>query len=187
MSESTTESSPHSVPGPERVDPLVALNDSVPPGARIRVEEGGPVLDNRVLNGTTVLLIDDDFRNTYAMTALLTALRASVVVASSGPAGIVMLVNTPGIDLVLMDIMMPVMDGYETIRTLRTIGRFGSLPIIAVTGKVVNGERQRCIAAGANDYIPKPVDSLELLTAIRPWLPDGLPTYEGPLDRTTLG
>ena len=78
---------------------------------------------------------------------------------------------TPDIDIVLMDIMMPVMDGYETIRAIRAIEQFEDLPIIAVTGKVVPGERQRCLDAGANDYVPKPVDTAELLAALRPWLP----------------
>jgi CheY-like chemotaxis protein len=70
-----------------------------------------------------------------------------------------------------MDIMMPGMDGYTTIRAIRAVERFQTLPIIAVTGKVVSGERQRCLAAGANDYVPKPVDTVELMTAIGPWLP----------------
>ncbi len=75
------------------------------------------------------------------------------------------------IDIVLLDIMMPVMDGYETVRAIRAIGRFKSLAIIAVTGKAMAGERQRCLDAGANDYVPKPVDTAELLAALRPWLP----------------
>ena len=66
---------------------------------------------------------------------------------------------------------MPVMDGYETMRAIRAVERFTTLPIIAVTGKVMAGERQRCIDAGANDYVPKPVDSAELFAALRPWLP----------------
>jgi CheY-like chemotaxis protein len=70
-----------------------------------------------------------------------------------------------------MDIMMPGMDGYATIRAIRAMDRFTALPIIAVTGKVVPGERQRCLDAGANDYVPKPVNTVELLTAIGPWLP----------------
>ncbi len=87
----------------------------------------------------------------------------------------------PDIDIVLMDIMMPVMDGYETIRAIRAIDRFKSLPIIAVTGKVAAGERQRCIDAGANDYVPKPVDTAELLAALRPWLP-ATPSLPDPLE-----
>jgi CheY-like chemotaxis protein len=70
-----------------------------------------------------------------------------------------------------MDIMMPGMDGYAAIRAIRAMERFTAIPIIAVTGKVVPGERQRCLDAGANDYVPKPVDTLELLTAVGPWLP----------------
>ncbi len=82
-----------------------------------------------------------------------------------------MLERAPDIDIVLMDIMMPVMDGYETMRAIRAIEQFEALPIIAVTGKVMAGERQRCIDAGASDYVPKPVDTAELLAALRPWLP----------------
>ncbi len=77
----------------------------------------------------------------------------------------------PDIDIVLMDIMMPIMDGYDTIRAIRAIERFKTLPIIAVTGKAMAGERQRCLDAGANDYVPKPVDTAELFAALRPWLP----------------
>jgi CheY-like chemotaxis protein len=75
-----------------------------------------------------------------------------------------------------MDIMMPVMDGYDTIRAIRAFDHFRSLPIIAVTGKVVAGELQRCLDAGANDYIPKPVDSSRLVAAMGPWLPMATPT-----------
>jgi CheY-like chemotaxis protein len=74
-----------------------------------------------------------------------------------------------------MDIMMPGMDGYDTIRAIRAIEAFEQLPILAVTGKVVGGERERCMAAGANDYVPKPVDTDELLAAIGPWLPVASP------------
>jgi CheY-like chemotaxis protein len=75
-----------------------------------------------------------------------------------------------------MDIMMPVMDGYDTIKAIRRIDRLKDLPIIAVTGKVVPGERRRCLDAGANDYVPKPVDTAELLAALSPWLPAATPT-----------
>ena len=70
-----------------------------------------------------------------------------------------------------MDVMMPGMDGYDTMRAIRLIDAFAGLPIIAVTGKVMDGERERCVEAGANDYVPKPVDTVELLAAIGPWLP----------------
>jgi CheY-like chemotaxis protein len=131
---------------------------------RWRIGEGA-------LAGTTILVVDDDHRNLLAMTALLERGRADVMTASSGPAGISALSQTPTIDIVLMDILMPGMDGYDTIRAIRAIDRFRSLPIVAVTGKVVAGERERCIDAGANDYVPKPVDTFELVEAISPWLP----------------
>jgi CheY-like chemotaxis protein len=132
-------------------------------------------LDSGGLQGTKFLVIDDDARNTYAMRALLEGRRAAVVVAASGRDGLLQLAKTPGIDIVLMDIMMPDMDGYETIRILRTIDRFKTLPIIAVTGKVVDGERERCLAAGANGYVPKPVDPSHLFTVVGPWLRDPTP------------
>ena len=94
-----------------------------------------------------------------------------VTVAENGAEALATLEAKPDIDIVLMDIMMPVMDGYDTMRAIRAIDRFTSLPIIAVTGKVVKGERQRCIDAGANEYVPKPVDSVELISALIPWLP----------------
>jgi len=83
--------------------------------------------------------------------------------------------RTPGVSIVLMDIMMPVMDGYETIAAIRGIEQFKNVAIVAVTGKVVPGERQRCLDAGADDYVPKPVDTAELLAALRPWLPTPAP------------
>ncbi|HUC13855.1 MAG TPA: ATP-binding protein, partial [Acidimicrobiales bacterium] len=123
------------------------------------------------LAGTKVLVVDDDFRNSFSMTVLLERVHAQVTVAESGPAALAALESVPGIAIVLMDIMMPLMDGYETIRAIRAIDSFKILPIIAVTGKVVPGEHQRCVEAGANDYIPKPVDTVELLSVMRPYLP----------------
>ncbi|WP_411277643.1 ATP-binding protein, partial [Gaiella sp.] len=133
-------------------------------------------LDDRPFAGTKVLVVDDDFRNVFAMTALLERGGAEVVAAESGSDALATLELVPDIDLVLMDIMMPGMDGYAATRAIRAIDRFKSLPILAVTGKVVGGERERCIAAGANDYVPKPVDTDELLAAIGPWLPKVVPS-----------
>ena len=93
-----------------------------------------------------------------------------MTVAESGPDALAILERTPEIDVVLSDIMMPGMDGYDTMRAIRALEGFESIPIIAVTGKVVPGERQRCIDAGANDYIPKPVNTDDLIAAIGPWL-----------------
>jgi CheY-like chemotaxis protein len=118
-----------------------------------------------------ILLVDDDFRNIFAMTVLLERGHAVVLVAESGAEALEKLEAIPDINVVLMDIMMPVMDGYETIGEIRAIDRFAILPIIALTGKAAAGERQRCIDAGANDYLPKPVDTNQLLVALRPWLP----------------
>jgi signal transduction histidine kinase/HAMP domain-containing protein/ActR/RegA family two-component response regulator len=128
-------------------------------------------IDDRPFAGTKVLVVDDDFRNIFAMTALLERGNAEVCAAENGVDAIATLLGAADIDLVLMDIMMPEMDGYEAIRAIRALDHFETVPIIAVTGKVVPGERQRCMEAGANDYVPKPVDTGDLLAAIGPWLP----------------
>ena len=94
-----------------------------------------------------------------------------MTVAESGAEAIAALQRNPDIDIVLMDIMMPVMDGYDTIRAIRRISGFKVLPIVAVTGKAAPGERQRCLDSGADDYIPKPVDTAQLLAALTRWLP----------------
>jgi CheY-like chemotaxis protein len=119
-----------------------------------------------------VLVVDDDFRNIFALTALLERGKVNVVSADGGVAALTILDQNTDIDLVLMDIMMPVMNGYETIAEMRKRPRSAEMPIIAVTGKVIGGERQRCLDAGASDYIPKPVDTAELLTALGKWFPD---------------
>ena len=122
--------------------------------------------------GATVLVVDDDFRNVFALTALLERGELIAIAAQSGAEALSILEQDTEIELVLMDIMMPVMNGYETMAAIRQRPRFADLPIIAVTGKVIGGERERCLAAGASDYISKPVDTAELLTALRKWLPD---------------
>jgi CheY-like chemotaxis protein len=124
-----------------------------------------------VLKGLKVLVVDDDFRNIFAMTAVLERGQATVTAAESGAEAIAALQRNPDIDIVLMDIMMPVMDGYDTIRAIRQISGFNVLPIVAVTGKAALGERQRCLDSGADDYIPKPVDTAQLLAALEPWIP----------------
>ena len=118
-----------------------------------------------------VLLIDDDFRNIFALTTLLERGGLVVVSAQSGGAGIELFESTPDIALVLMDIMMPVLDGYATMREIRKLPTGSEVPIIAVTAKVGDSERLLCLQAGASDYIPKPVDTPELLRAIGRWLP----------------
>jgi signal transduction histidine kinase/HAMP domain-containing protein len=159
-------------PGPEDPRPVVTAEGWLTKGAGAApVRRSRHSLDDGPFEGTHVLVVDDDFRNVFALTALLERGRARVTVAESGADAIAVLEQTPDIQLVLMDIMMPVMDGYAAIRAIRALDQFKSLPIVAVTGKVVAGERERCIDAGANDYVSKPVDTGELLTAIGPWLP----------------
>jgi signal transduction histidine kinase/HAMP domain-containing protein len=126
-------------------------------------------IDDHRLAGAKVLVVDDDFRNVFAMTALLERGWAEVSAAESGADAIALLQGPSRINLVLMDIMMPEMDGYAAIRAIRALG-LDDLTIIAVTGKVVAGERERCIAAGANDYVSKPVNTQSLLSVIEPWL-----------------
>jgi CheY-like chemotaxis protein len=133
-------------------------------------ERGSPPDAYRVTAGPTILAVADDFRNTFAFNALLER-GHRVVISVSGAEALAALKETPDVDVVLMDIMMPDMDGYETMRAIRAIDGFKTLPIIAVTGKSMASERQRCIDAGANDYVPKPVDAAELFAALRPWLP----------------
>jgi len=116
--------------------------------------------------GTKVLIVDDDFRNIFALTALLERGNLEVIPAESGPAALALLDERADIQIVLMDIMMPVMNGYETMAEIRSRPHYAELPIIAVTSKVMGKERERCIAAGASDYMPKPVDTAELLAVL---------------------
>jgi len=122
------------------------------------------------LAGKKVLVVDDDVRNIFALTSVLEQHNLQVVHAENGRAGIEMLLKTPDVDGVLMDIMMPEMDGYETMRAIRQIPEFRTLPIIAVTAKAMKGDRGKCIEAGASDYITKPVDLDQLFSMLRVWL-----------------
>jgi CheY-like chemotaxis protein len=123
-----------------------------------------------VLAGKKVLIIDDDIRNLFAITSLLERFNMDVVAAENGKDAIELLRQTPRIDVVLMDVMMPEMDGYNTMRAIRKINKFKSLPIIAITAKAMKGDREKCIEAGASDYIAKPVDTEQLLSMMRIWL-----------------
>jgi signal transduction histidine kinase/CheY-like chemotaxis protein/HAMP domain-containing protein len=126
---------------------------------------------DRTFTGIRVLVVDDDIRNLFAMTALLERCDAEVIVAESGAEALATLDREPAVDLVLMDIMMPSMDGYAAMRSIREDARFKDLPVVAVTSKTVDGERERCLAAGANDYLPKPVDANELFQGLNVWMP----------------
>jgi CheY-like chemotaxis protein len=121
-------------------------------------------------SGKTVLVVDDDMRNIYALSSVLEMNQMNVVCAQDGRKAIEELASNRAIDLVLMDIMMPEMDGYQALREIRKMERFNSLPIIAVTAKAMPGDRERCIEAGASDYIPKPVDPVRLVSLLRVWL-----------------
>jgi hypothetical protein len=122
------------------------------------------------LAGKKVLIIDDDIRNIFALTSILELYRMRVIYAENGQDGIAKLQENPDLDVVLMDIMMPDMDGYETMRIIRKSGEYPSLPIIAVTAKAMKVDRSRCIEAGASDYISKPIDTEQLLSLLRVWL-----------------
>ncbi len=120
-------------------------------------------------------MVDDDSRNVFALTALLQRFDLEVISAESGEQGVAVLEQTPKVALVLVDIMMPGMDGYETLRAMRSLPTGCDLPLIAFTAKVSGDERQRCVDAGASAYVPKPVDVAELLLVLTEWLPVGVP------------
>jgi len=113
---------------------------------------------------------DDDIRNTYALMTFLDGLDMEVTVGNNGKEALALLDEHPDSDIVLMDIMMPEMDGYEAMRQIRTQARFRKLPIIALTAKAMKGDKTKCIEAGANDYLSKPVDTDKLISLMRVWL-----------------
>jgi len=123
-----------------------------------------------VLAGRKVLIVDDDVRNIFALTSALEGYKMKVLHAENGQEGIKLLKATRGIEAVLMDIMMPEMDGYEAISAIRQMERFKQLPIIALTAKAMKADRDRCFEVGASDYISKPLDIDQLLSLLRVWL-----------------
>jgi signal transduction histidine kinase/CheY-like chemotaxis protein len=127
-------------------------------------------LHHGVLENKKVLLVDDDIRNIFAMTSVLERFKMKVLSAENGKDAIEILMKTKDVDIILMDIMLPTMDGYATTRAIREIAGFEFLPIIAVTAKAMKGDREKCIAAGASDYLSKPVDAEQLRSALRLWL-----------------
>jgi signal transduction histidine kinase/ActR/RegA family two-component response regulator len=122
------------------------------------------------LAGKRVLVVDDDIRNVFAMTSLLEEMGLRVTSAENGQAALDLLQEDPDIDLVLMDIMLPGMDGYETIEAIRAMSGFRPLPIIAVTAKAMPGDREKCLEAGASDYLSKPVNPSQLLVLLSKWV-----------------
>ena len=123
-----------------------------------------------ILRGRNVLVVDDDARNIFALTSVLENHDVNVISATNGRQAIDILENTPGLSMVLMDIMMPEMDGYETMREIRKKPQFRTLPILALTAKAMKGDREKCLDAGASDYIAKPVNTDQLLSLMRVWL-----------------
>jgi CheY-like chemotaxis protein len=125
---------------------------------------------NEFLRGRKVLVVDDDARNIFALTSLLENQEMDVVSATNGRDAIDIIQNTPDLSIVLMDIMMPDMDGYETMHEIRKAQEFRTIPILALTAKAMKGDREKCLNAGASDYIAKPVNTDQLLSLMRVWL-----------------
>jgi CheY-like chemotaxis protein/HAMP domain-containing protein/signal transduction histidine kinase len=122
------------------------------------------------LVGKTVLLVDDDARNLFALSSILERRGMRVLTAATGNEAIALVASTPDVATVLMDIMMPEMDGYQTMRAIRSDPSFRRLPIIALTARAMKGDREKCLDAGASDYLAKPVNTEQLLSALRMWL-----------------
>jgi CheY-like chemotaxis protein len=122
------------------------------------------------LVGKTVLLVDDDARNIFALSSVLERRGMHVLTATTGNEAITFVESTPELAIVLMDIMMPEMDGYQTMQVIRANPDFRRLPIIALTAKAMKGDREKCLDAGASDYLAKPVNTEQLLSALRMWL-----------------
>lgn len=125
---------------------------------------------NEPLRGRSVLIVEDDMRTMFAMSKLLASHGINPLKAANGEQALQVLAATPSVDLVLLDMMMPVMDGYETARHIRKDPRFANLPVLALTAKAMKEDRQKCIDAGASDYLPKPVDPDRLMSLLRVWM-----------------
>jgi CheY-like chemotaxis protein len=122
------------------------------------------------LVGQTALLVDDDARNIFALSSVLERRGMRVLTATTGSEAVALLASSPDVAIVLMDIMMPGMDGYETMTVIRQNPEYRKLPIIALTAKAMKGDREKCLEAGASDYLAKPVNTEQLLSALRIWL-----------------
>jgi CheY-like chemotaxis protein len=129
-----------------------------------------PAARHEALAGQKVLVIDDDVRNVYAIASSLEQYGVTVLRAADGREGIAALTAEPDVDLILMDVMMPEMDGYVTMAAIRRMPEFAALPIIAVTARAMPGDREKSLDAGASDYVTKPVDTEELLSRMESWL-----------------
>jgi hypothetical protein len=126
--------------------------------------------EDALLGRRRVLVVDDDVRNLFALTSLLERHGMEVATAETGMQALERLQTRPNVDIILMDVMMPDMDGYETMRAIRSSPLHGEVPILAVTAKAMKGDREKCLEAGASDYVAKPIDSTRLLSAMKVWL-----------------
>ncbi len=141
-----------------------------PPAEEEHQHESSGFLPDTVFRGKKILVVDDDMRNVYVLSKILEEKHVEIVIGRTGKEGIDRLQQHPDINLVIMDIMMPEMDGYTAMQLIRKEERFAALPIIALTAKAMKGDREKCIEAGANDYMSKPVQTEKLLSLLRVWL-----------------
>ena len=147
---------------------LHRVESTLPESKRQMIKKSN--MTDPVLSDKKVLVVDDDMRNIFAITSLLERYKLQIIHAEDGLEGIQALETNPDVDIVLMDIMMPRMDGYEAMGRIRKIDRYKELPIIALTAKAMKEDRDKCIIAGASDYVSKPVDTEQLISLLRVWL-----------------
>ena len=147
---------------------LHIVEESKPVEAKDSIKRLGMLGD--VLKNRTVLIVDDDVRNIFSLTKSLEQLHMNIITAIDGKEALEKMNEHARIDIVLLDMMMPKMDGYETAKRIRQNPAWKKLPVIAVTAKAMTGDRDKCIQAGASDYITKPVDIDQLLSLLRVWL-----------------
>jgi CheY-like chemotaxis protein len=156
------------VRSPERLQEEISAVLSKNPGDEVADSDSASIEIS--LAGKKVLVVDDDIRNIFALTALLERQGMNVIAVDGGADALETVRETGDIDIALIDVMMPEMDGYTTMSNMRSLPTFGERPIIALTAKAMKGDREKCIEAGASDYIAKPVDSSHLVGMLRSWL-----------------
>lgn len=122
------------------------------------------------LKDKVVLIVDDEERNVFALSSYLGAQDMEVIVARNGEEALIKMMEQPRPDIVLLDMMMPVMDGYEALRVIRQEEKYSGIPVIAVTAKAMKGDREKCLEAGAHDYMPKPVNITALIEKMKHWM-----------------
>jgi len=157
------------VRSPERLkDEVTAILEAGPPMTQSGSNGAQPA--DTALAGKKILVVDDDIRNIFALTAMLERQQMEVISVDSGQEALDTLAARSDIEIALVDVMMPEMDGYQTMRKMRDQASFIDRPIIALTAKAMKGDREKCIEAGASDYIAKPVNTEELLSMLKSWL-----------------